>query len=111
MAKKFTTVLKEIDAARRRQEREQLRQQRHAMRLAAESDKMEIFRSSTLEAAQHEATINSLVTLHRECTQAVPWEMLASSSPPLKPDMIDTRARLAQENLDSFSPSLESVAK
>lgn len=107
MAKKFTTVLKEMDAARRRQERDRLVQERHAARVAATAEKLEQIHSATAEVNEHEATVNRLITLHKNCTAPVEWQTLANLRPPSEPETIETRTRLAQENLDTFKPSFQ----
>src|SRR5262245_6494746 len=99
-------TIRSLEAASRRAAREQ---ERHRKRLIAQqklADKMDALAQAKHEVELHESLVESLLTVHSQCSERVDWAALAKTPAPLKPQPQSMHEDKAAAALNTFSPSL-----
>ncbi len=84
----FSKNQKRFEAEQRRKERTDARIQKELGRLHKDQEKLSAIEQTRLEVKAHEIELNLLLSVHKECRDAVDWLALASKLPPHKPSRL-----------------------
>lgn len=68
-----------------KEEREEKRRQKELLQRLKEQEKLDSMERAKLEVEAHECEIQSLQTVHKECSSPMDWKAVAFSLPPLQP--------------------------
>lgn len=95
----WKATLRAMEAAERRRQRESQRYQRELDKRAVEQAKLSSIEQARLEVERFENQLDSLLSIHKEQSEALDWEEFASSLPPPPPKRksyheLETRQRL-----------------
>lgn len=99
-------ALRSIEAASRRADREALRRQRELERQQKEFAKMQELEQANYEVELYENRIELLKSIHQDCGNVWNWEKIKSISAPKKPTKHNKTELFAQNNLDTYKPSM-----
>lgn len=81
----WKATLRALEAAQKRQQRESQRRQREFEKRAKEQAKLSELEQARLEVETFENRVNSLLSIHKEQSEALDWEEFAASLPPPAP--------------------------
>ncbi|MCP4420205.1 MAG: hypothetical protein GY805_26670 [Chloroflexi bacterium] len=103
----INSILRSAAAAQRRAERESMRQHRELLRQQKEFEKMAERAKAEFEVELYENQIDLLLSVHKDCGITWNWNTIKTHNKPSKPKMQSANAEAAQDELDSFKPSLK----
>tara|TARA_R110001599_G_scaffold318898_1_gene528613 strand:+ start:13378 stop:14316 length:939 start_codon:yes stop_codon:yes gene_type:complete len=87
-------------------EREQQRQARESARRFKEQQKFEEIDNAQQAVSDWEDYVDTIQSLHKNCTEPVDWTQIESTEKPLEPLIESKNQTIAKNNLDSFKPSI-----
>ena len=99
-------TLRSIQAAQRRVERESQTRRRELERQRKQLERMQEMERAAYEVQVYENSVDLLLSVHKECSEAWDWEAIRRSNPPSKPTKHHTNEELAQAELDEFKPGV-----
>jgi len=98
-------AIRSYGAAVRRIEREQQKQAREAAKKFKEQQKLKEIKNAQQAVADWENYIDTIQSLHKNCTEPVDWDQIADTEEPIEPLLQTTHETVAQYKLDNFKPS------
>lgn len=99
-------VVRSINAANRASERNAKRKYRELELQQKHFVKMEALQQAGHEVAVYENRIDLLTSIHLDCGESIDWQSTKQADKPRQPVKDDKGTRLAQYELDSYTPSL-----
>lgn len=99
-------TVRSIGAAVRAAERERARRQREQEKLQREYEKMEMLAQATYEVEEFNNYIETITSLHKESSQPINWQQIASSDPPIIPQRNTKHEDAAKRALETYKPGL-----
>ncbi len=102
----INSAIRSYGAAVRRMEREQQRQARESARRFKEQQKFEEIDNAQQAVSDWEDYVDTIQSLHKNCTEPVDWTQIESTEKPLEPLIESKNQTIAKNNLDSFKPSI-----
>jgi hypothetical protein len=94
-----------LAANAKRNEREQLSQQRDYDRQLKQSAKLERLAAARLEVAAHEGYLAQITSVHRDCSEPYRWLALLQTPPPEIPQKTTRREEWARQELLEYRPN------
>ncbi|MCK4830181.1 hypothetical protein KA005_81435, partial [bacterium] len=98
-------VIREVQAAQRRAEREEKRRQRELEKRIREAEKLAEHEQAVLEVDEFLNYIDVISSIHKDCGFVWDWEEVWRSKSPAEPDKVNRRQLGAQQRIDSYKPS------
>lgn len=102
----FRGILREIDKASRRYQREQERQERENKKSHKAYIKQQEIENARDTVSLYENFIISIISLHKNCSEKINWLTIKNTLPPITPMFKNTNELKAKEKLDLYKPSL-----
>lgn len=99
-------VLRDLQAASRRAEREAYRRRRALDQQRQQLERMRAVERARYEVQLYENQIELLVSVHKECGSAWDWGAVRAAPPPAAPARGDAHEQRARRALAGYSPSL-----
>jgi hypothetical protein len=99
-------ILRDLQAASRRAEREANRRRRELEKQQQQRERMQEFERVRYEVALYENLMQLIVSVHKECRSQWNWRAIQSAQPPAVPIRGRVREREAEIALDSYTPSI-----
>jgi hypothetical protein len=99
-------ILRDIQAASRRAEREAYRHRRTLEKQRQRYERMQEVEQVKYEVELYENQIELLISVHRECGSEWGWHAIQASQPPTVPRRRDGHEQSARCALESYSPSI-----
>lgn len=97
-----------MEAAKRRRQRELQKRQRNLEQFAKEQEKLSAVEQARLEVETFERHLQSLLSIHKEQSEAIDWEEFAASLPPPAPERKSYYELKARQQLMVLLPTQKS---
>lgn len=97
-------AVRSIAAASRAAERDAKRRQRELEKQQKQFNKMQELEQAAYEVDVYENEIDLLQSIHKECSNEVDWEKVASTPKPTKPGNLREKEKNAKSLEDNYSP-------
>lgn len=101
----FNGTMRSINASINRMERDRQRQNREAARRFKEQQKLQAIYDAEQAVADWENYVDTLQTIHRDCSDIINWTKLNKQAKPNEPKMSSENEVAAQAKLDNYIPS------
>jgi len=101
----FKGAMRTYGAAVRRIEREQQRQARESAKRFKEQQKQQDIQNAQQAVFDWEEYIETLQSVHKNCTEPVDWDQIKNTKKPLEPAPEFKNETFAKKNLDNYKPS------
>lgn len=98
------STLRKIEKANRRAIRAAEKRQRELAKQRKEIAKLEELERARFEVDEYENRIDLIKSVHKECSKAWDWKVIATSIPPSKPDKKDINEQEARARLTNYKP-------
>src|SRR5262245_12570438 len=99
-------ILRDIQAASRRAEREAYRRHRSLEKQRQQYERMQEFERVRYEVELHENKIELLTSVHKECGTEWDWAGIRSAQPPVVPVRSYDHEQRARRALARYTPSI-----
>jgi hypothetical protein len=99
-------ILRDIQAASRRAEREAYRQRRALERQQRQFERMQEHEQARYEVEAYENNMELLLSVHKECGSEWDWHAIHASQPPAAPARGDHHEQSARRILEWYIPSI-----
>lgn len=98
-------VMRSINAAANKVEREYQRQNREAVRIFKEQEKIQNIINAEQAVDKWENYISIIQGIHKDCSDNINWKLINKRVKPQEPKLLDSNERNAQISLDTYEPS------
>jgi 5'-deoxynucleotidase YfbR-like HD superfamily hydrolase len=101
------SLLRSLDAASNRAERDQRRRQRELARELKNMEKLDEISRAALEVQEYENHIEVLQTVHKDCCELLDWDEIVKTEIPPAPMRGDKNEKKAKKELKDYEPTLK----
>lgn len=97
-------TLRTVNSMSRKMDRAAKKQQRELEKQRKQIEKMQELERAAYEVQVYENYIDTLLTIHKECSEVCDWDEIRLIGPPIKPNNSQKHEEAAQNALDNYKP-------